>query len=59
MENILQTLLPWSTSIGILIFFIVLRYIYRRFLFNLLHKFALASSFPYDEQILEDRKSVV
>lgn len=53
MENILQTLLPWSTSIGILIFFIVLRYIYRRFLFNLLHKFALASSFPYDEQILE------
>ena len=53
MENILQTLLPWSTSIGILIFFIVLRYIYRRFLFNLLQKFALASSFPYDEQILE------
>lgn len=53
METTLQLLMPWSTSIGVLCFFIVLRYIYRRFLFNMLHRFAVASSFPYDEQILE------
>lgn len=53
MEEILLTIQPWYTSIGFLCLFTVIRYIYRRFLFNLIHSFAIKSSFPYDEQILE------
>lgn len=53
MEEILLTIQPWYTSIGFLCLFTAIRYIYRRFLFNLIHSFAVKSSFPYDEQILE------
>lgn len=53
MENLMQLLLPWSTSIAFLCLFVFIRYIYRHFLFNLMHGLAVKSSFPYDEQILE------
>lgn len=53
MDTLLQTLMPWSTSIGFLCLFICIRYIYRHFLFSMLHGLAVRSSFPYDEQILD------
>lgn len=53
MEDILLMIQPWKTSIIFLCLFTIIRYIYKGCIFNTLHKLAVKSSFPYDEQILE------
>lgn len=53
MEDILLMIQPWKTSIIFLALFTLVRYIYKSCFFNALHRLAVKSSFPYDEQILE------
>lgn len=52
MDDLLTLLQPWYHSIGVLLFFAFLRYIYKRFILNLLRKLTQASAISYDEELL-------
>ncbi len=53
MNEIISLLQPWYYSIGILIGFAIVRYIYKAFVLKILRKVVEASSLSYDEEILE------
>lgn len=53
MDDILILLKPWYASISALLFFAVLRYIYRKIILKILHRVTQATAFAYDEEILD------
>ena len=53
MDDILLWLAPWYPSIVALVIFAVIRYIYKNIVLKILRRLTLATTFAYDEEILE------
>ncbi len=53
MQDILTQLQPWYPSIGAFCFFTLLRYVYKHFLLNLLHRLTNVISFKNGEELID------
>lgn len=53
MDDILLVLAPWYPSIAALIIFAIIRYIYKNVVLKILRRVTMATTFAYDEEILE------
>lgn len=53
MNDIFVTLQPWYPSLGAFAFFTVIRYIYKRFLINLLHRIYSTINLKHGEDVLD------
>ncbi len=53
MDSIIAIISPWYASIATLLFFLLIRFIYRKFLLTILHSLTSRTSFTYFKDLLE------